>query len=412
MSICVFLTKTDKNSNLRLDLSSSGGLFMFTLSNLRIPYVPGIRENILRYMSFPFMFFATFAQSFASRRTVKDRRKGARRETDYASHQPYQYIYCARDENGNPDPQKSKFGVVIDHGLRGYADLYSGYAEYFSYNKIANSIILDLPGHGKRAGERCEIKHPRDVERCIASGVLKMYSLNPRAPIIIIAFSMSGLFTILYYVHSAPDRIKRHIAGIICLGVPLNVGEKVSFSEALKSMTSCAFTALKNFFSDNQAKSGDVPAWKIYFAPYIARMLPRWKINELCMDQENISHDPAVTREIWNNPLIFKKQLRARTAHFILQAANATFDLLREGGHERLGVPVLFLRGELDPIGALGPYEKGNIPIKSYPGFKHELLKGSGSEIVRQDIDEWIETVALPQWHKKQKRSKNDKGSA
>lgn len=354
---------------------------MFTLSNLRIPYVPGIRENILRYMSFPFMFFATFAQSFASRRTGRDRRKGARRETDYASHQPYQHLYYARDQNGRECPKHSSFGVVIGHGLRGDADLYAPYAMYFCDRKNANTIIPDLPGHGKRVGERCKIKDPSDVERCIGSGVLKIHSLNPSAPIILISFSMSGLFTILYYAHSAPDRIKRHIAGIVDLGVPLSVKK-------------------------------EVPWWKSFFAPIIVRLAPRWEIKELCMDKEKISHDPQVTQEIWNNPMVYKGPIRARTAYYILQAANAVFDLLRDGGHKRLGIPLLFLRGEFDPVASLAQYEKGGIPIKSYPGFRHELLRGMGSEVVRQDIDEWIETVALPWWHEKQKRSKNDKGSA
>lgn len=315
-----------------------------------------------------------------------DRRKNPRREIDKykkASHKPYRYVLCAQNRYGVRNSKSAYLNVIIVHGLRGYEGLYETYAEYHTI-KGRNAIILDFPGHGKNPGDPCRIHHTRYFETCVESAIVEAYRLNPKVPTVLITFSMGGLVTLQYLFDSAPMHIKRHIAGVACLGVPLEVGTK------------------------------DVPSWKLFLAPILAWMFPWWEIQELCIDKNNISHDADTVKEVCEDPMIYKGPLRAWTAYSILRMAKNVFSRLRDGGHETLNgghetffrIPLYFARGELDKTAERAPYDEGGIPVKDYPKFKHELLKGAGSEVVREDIDTWIENIVLPEWREAH-RAKN-----
>jgi alpha-beta hydrolase superfamily lysophospholipase len=299
---------------------------------------------------------------------IEKRKKARRREDKYkrASHKPYRLTLCAKNSEGIRDPRSAIATYIIIHGLRGYAGLYTGYAEYLS-TKGYNVIILDFPGHGKNPGEPCRIHHIKYFEECVGSAIVEAHGLNPDAPIIPITFSMGGLITLQYLFDSAPFHIKRHIAGIACLGVPLEVGQ-------------------------------DVPKWKLLLAPIIAWCAPWWKQKELCIDENNISHDPSVVKEILEDGMIYKGPLPAWTAYSILKMSQNDYSLLKNKGYRRLGIPLLFLRGELDNTAERSPYDKAKIPIVEIKGFKHEILKGAGSDVVRGIIDSWTEKVVLPSW--------------
>lgn len=345
----------------------------------------------------------------ASRRKEKEnRRKKLRRNIDKykkASHENSRTTFCALNERGEKDQKGSKLNVGIFHGLRGYAGLYKAYAEHHNA-KNRNAVILDFPGHGKNPGEPCRIHHPKYFEECVGTAIVECDRLNGNVPMVIITFSMGGLITLQYLFDSAPRHIRHRIAGVVCLGVPLSVGEKVPLGKALLSAISCGLAFLKSLFwkSDDTGKK-DVPPWKLFLAPVLAWCFPWWKIKELCMDKDNINHDPEVVEEIWSDPMIYKGPLRAWTGYSILKMANNVCSLLRDVD---LGIPLYFARGELDTTAEEGPYVMSGIPIKNYPGFKHELLKGVGSEQVIKDIDAWIENVVLPSWAlTKQKREIN-----
>lgn len=351
----------------------------------------------------------TNERSSTSRRKEKEnRRKKLRRKIDKykkASHKNFRTTFCALNKQGEKDRKSAKLNIGIFHGLRGYAGLYEKYAEHHSA-KGRNGVILDFPGHGKNPGEPCRIQHPKYFEECVGTAIVECDRLNGDVPMVIITFSMGGLITLQYLFDSAPRHIRHRIAGIVCLGVPLNVGEKVSLQKALLSALSCGLSSLKNIFQRfDDTEKRDVPPWKLFLAPVLAWCFPWWKIKELCMDKDNINHDPEVVEEIWRDPMIYKGPLRAWTGYSILKMANNVCALLQDTD---LGIPLYFARGELDTTAEEGPYKMSGIPIKNYPGFKHELLKGVGSDVVIKDIDAWIENVVLPSWAlTKQKREIN-----
>jgi alpha-beta hydrolase superfamily lysophospholipase len=316
-------------------------------------------------------FLAEMQQSIAHytpRKEGNRRKKFRRKEDKYkkASHKPYRSILCAKNAAGVRDPKTAKATINIYHGLRGYAGLYEAYAEYLSTQGF-NVVILDFPGHGKNPGEPCHIHHIKYFEECVGSAIVEAHGLNPDIPIILIAFSMGGLITLQYLFDSAPYHIKSHIAGIACLGVPLEVGQ-------------------------------DVPKWKLLLAPIIAWCAPTWKQKELIIDKDNINHDPAVVKEILEDEMIYKGPLPAWTAYSIRKMAQNVYSWVKNKRYRRLGIPIIFLRGELDTTAQRSSYDKTGIPVIDIPGFKHEILKGAGSEVVRDTLDAWMKKVVLPAW--------------
>jgi alpha-beta hydrolase superfamily lysophospholipase len=300
----------------------------------------------------------------------EDRQKKIWRKGDKykkASHGPYRSILYAKNSAGVRDPKIAKATINIYHGLRGYAGLYEKYGEHHLNIKGYNNVILDFPGHGKNPGEPCHIHHIKYFEECVGSAIVEAHGLNPDIPIILIAFSMGGLITLQYLFDTAPYHIKSHIAGIACLGVPLEVGQ-------------------------------DVPKWKLLLAPIIAWCAPTWKQKELCIDKDNINHDPIVVKEILEDEMIYKGPLPAWTAYSIQKMAQNVYSLVKNKGYRRLGIPIIFLRGELDTTAQRSSYDKAGVPVIDISGFKHEILKGSGSEVVREILDAWIEKVVLPTW--------------
>lgn len=377
---------------------------MFTLLDSLLPY--GNRELITNTQKKIGILLSALSitankYSFASRQEKNRRKNLPRREIDKYkadSHEPYRYAFCGLNEQGERDPRNAKITWIIIHGLRGYAGLYTPLAEYYNA-KGDNVLIMDFPEHGNNLGKRHRLYDPKYFENCVRAIIVEANKLNGDNPKIIIGFSWGALINLIYFMHSASDYIKRHIAGVVCLGMPLNVGKKVSLGEALESALSCGWVSLKNLFQKSDNSEGEkVPPWKFFCAPYLGKYLPWYKIQELCMDKENISHDRKVVEEVWNDDKIYKGPLPAGLAYIILKMANKVFSHLRDGGYERLGFPLFFARGEMDGTAELGPYTEGGIPIKNYPGFYHELLKGAGSNAVITDIDAWKDAVVLPSW--------------
>lgn len=326
--------------------------------------------------------FQSFFQAYTDSPQTPEKRKKLRKEVNVykkASHKPYRSTLCAKNAEGLRDPKSAQATICFIHGLRGYAGLYQGYQEYQSTVNGRNGIILDFPGHGKNPGEPCRIHHVKYFEECVGSAVVEARSLNPDIPIILITFSMGGLITLQYLFDSAPHHIRRHIAGIACLGVPLEVGQ-------------------------------DVPKWKLFLAPLIAWCLPWWKQKELCIGKDNINHDPVVVKEVMEDPMIYKGPLPAWTAYSIRKMTQNVYSLLKNKGYRNLGIPMLFLRGELDTTAEREPYNRARIPVIDIAGFKHEILKGAGSDNVRNILDSWIEKVVLPSWNlSKQKNNLSKK---
>lgn len=375
---------------------------MFTLLDSLLPLLGGGAITKIQNQTEKLLVTLSLAKterSNASRREEKEsRRKKLRRKIDKykkASHKNFRTTFCALNERGEKDQKGSELNVGIFHGLRGYAGLYEAYAKHHTA-KNRNVVILDFPGHGKNPGEPCRIHHPKYFEECVGTAIVECDRLNGDVPMVIITFSMGGLITLQYLFDSAPRHIRHRIAGVVCLGVPLSVGKKIPVGTALLSALSYIFASLKNIFKKpNNTEKQELPAWKLFLAPVLAWCFPWWKIKELCMDRDNINHDPEVVREIWNDPMIYKGPLRAWTGYSILKMANNVCSLLQDVD---LGIPLYFARGELDTTAEESPYIMSGIPIKNYLGFKHELLKGVGSEQVIKDVDAWIENVVLPSW--------------
>lgn len=281
-----------------------------------------------------------------------------------ASHGFHRYTLCAKEGR-----DKARLNIILQPGLRRYAGLYEEYAEYLS-ERGANVVVSDFPGHGKSPGESCRIHHIRYLEACAHSNAVMAYKLNKNVPTCWIGFSMGALVMWRYLSTSAPPYILSQLGGIISLGMPLEVGN-------------------------------NAPRWMVWCSFAIAYLLPWWKISHLRIDKDNISHDPKTVRELLEDPMIYKGPLRAWTAYSILQMTRSVKTFLRNGGFS--DVSKLYLRGELDNTAQRKPYDEAKIPIKDYKGMKHEILRGKGTEKVREDIDAWIQGNILSD-RRKEKR--------
>jgi alpha-beta hydrolase superfamily lysophospholipase len=367
-------------------------------------------KNIVRFTNLLLpAFFSFLIQADKEGSPVNQREEGRRKklrrgynEFKLASHHHKRYSFCAINEHGAEDSRGAVLNIIIVHGLRGYGSLYKLFAEYLRKQNY-NVVIVDLPGHGDNGGEKCRIFDLRYSDQCIRSSIVEISKLNPDAPVAFIAFSMGALAVFHSLLNSAPSHLKNRVIGVAGLGMPLNVGG-ANFGEALASIIPSALTKLMEFLGlsyKNPAKK-DVPAWKIFCAPLIAFLFSSWKVEELSMDKDNISHDPEVAEEIWNDPMIYKGPLRAKTGYLILKMAENVYRCVKDEGYKHLGFSVFFGRGEFDEVAKNEHYAE--IPIITYAGKKHELLKGFDTQMVRDDLDEWIKKVLLPSWTLNQKK--------
>lgn len=297
----------------------------------------------------------------------------------------HRYVYCA--VRGR---ETAKASILFQHGFRGHGEPYIPYAEYLSVEKNANVVLIDLPAHGKSPGGKCRIGHIKHMEACVNHGAVVTCAKN-KSPLILMGFSVGGLVELHYLLLSAPRHIRNRVAGIIGIGVPLDV-------------------------------SNNVKRWRLWLAPIIAHLFPQREIPELRMNIEELSHDPEKREKVMADPLVYKGPLNMWTAYIIHQMTKAVRYQLWAHFHKKasttflqrlknffyrrknaypVDIPMLFLRGADDPIAELAPYETYEIPVVSFPGFRHEILTGEGTEVVIKYIDAWIEQTAIPRWKRK-----------
>jgi pimeloyl-ACP methyl ester carboxylesterase len=312
------------------------------------------------------------------------------------SRQLDRHIYCAVEGK-----KTAKCSIVFQHGLRGHGMLYAPYAEYQSQTRNTNVVLMDLPAHGISGGQ-CRVGHILYMQSCVEHAILQACAKN-KSPVILEGHSVGGLIVLYYAFTALPPSIRRRIAGIVGIDVPLCVGNNVK-------------------------------PWRLWLAPILAYLFPRMELPELVADIPGISPDPEVQRKIREDSLIYKGPLNVWTAYTINEMTktvryhlwkhfhkNDSYTLWEKILHFLFGsvygrkegcpiadIPILLLRGEDDKIAGLGPYEEWGIPVESFPKLRHDPMRGEGSDAVIKRIDEWIDNVALPSyWERRAKEKKN-----
>lgn len=251
-------------------------------------------------------------------------------------------------------PEKEvKAAVILVHGLKDHSDRYSDFAVQLARQGIA-TYAYDLRGHGDSEGDREWVKpfdqHLDDLDLFYQ----KIRQELPGRPIFLFGHSMGGAIVTLFSLERKPE-----IKGLVLSAPALKPGADIN--RFLIGMTS--------------------------FLGTVAPALPVLKL-----DPKFFSRDPAVLKEMENDPLITQGKGPARTAKELLGALAKI-----QENQKDVTVPFLAVHGAEDkitnPEGSKLLSENAaskDKTLKMYPGAFHDLLHDLEKEKVTVDIIDWL----------------------
>ena len=162
--------------------------------------------------------------------------------------------------------------------------------------------------------------------------------------------------------------------------------------------------------------TGSQPAFVCAFARLIAKLSPQKKpaklVDKLAFGSYNKPFAPNRTAFDWlsrDNQEVDKYVSDELCGFMFTGGAFADFfeGLLKLSNASRLsdmpeGLPVLFISGDHDPVGAMGKGVKkvarqfenagiANVTVKLYPGARHELFNETNREEVYHDLISWLD---------------------
>ncbi len=281
-------------------------------------------------------------------------------------------------------PASSVKGIIqIIHGMEEYVGRYEDFAEFMT----GRGFIVtgeDHLGHGGTVAEGgtkgyfCE----QDPATVIVRDVHRLKKITqekyPGIPVIIMGHSM-GSFIARNYISRYGSGINMAIimgTGSMDMSV-LNAGE--------------ALTKLTAFFKGSKCKPAMVT--KISFGGYLKKIpSPRTPYDWLSANEKNVDDyiaDPMCGFGFTANGYLALFELMKR-----MQKSENVAAVPKN-------LPLLFVAGEDDPVGAYGEgvktaadsYRKAgvsDITVKLYQGDRHEILNEDNKETVKEDILEWI----------------------
>jgi alpha-beta hydrolase superfamily lysophospholipase len=251
--------------------------------------------------------------------------------------------------------------VVLVHGLKDHSNRYGAFAHALVAHGVAVHAF-DLRGHGHSGGDRVWVSDFSDYIEDLAQVVHGVQREAPGRPVFVFGHSMGGAIALRYAIEQQPA-----IAGLV-LSAPATSRGKVS-----------------NVTASATKVTAGISPWAGLFQ----------------LDASKFSRDPAVTKDMLGDPLVFQAAAPVHTAAELLR----TFDEFHERAKD-LRVPVLALHGAADeitdPDGTKAVVEQAasrDKTLKLYPGLVHDLLHEPEREVVTRDIVAWVEarvTSATP----------------
>ncbi len=237
------------------------------------------------------------------------------------------YTWAAR-------PGTARAPLVIVHGYAEHAERHAALAEAAAAQGH-QVYALDLPGHGRCAGERALVRSYAPLVDAVSALVDKAAAESGTRPLLF-GHSMGGAVALAYALEH-PSKI-----GKLVLSAP--------------------------YLIDGQPR----PAWVTALAGPVAALAPRLPVAKL--DEDALARDPAVGAAYVADPLVHSGPVPAATGHTLVSMGGRLIS-----SADRLDVPTLVIHGEDDRVAspegsrmlaeAAGPVAR----LVTLPGAYHEM---------------------------------------
>ncbi len=272
----------------------------------------------------------------------------------------------------------------IAHGVAEYALRYEPFAEFLTEHGFA-VVANDHIGHGESLapnaaplyfGEKGGWMHVVDDIHALYGLTHKKY---PALPYFLMGHSMGSFLARTYLIR---------YPGTVRAAILMGTGQQPGFMVAGGKLAAAFFGRKVGF--DRYSAQVDNLAFGAYNKPFEPK---RTAFDWLSANEENV--DAYIADPLCGGHTtvgLFRDMLGG--IGFIENRANlARMDP---------DTPVLFISGEMDPVGDLGKgvkkaYESfksagvRDVTLKLYPGLRHEILNEKEKDQVRADILAWVE---------------------
>jgi alpha-beta hydrolase superfamily lysophospholipase len=253
-----------------------------------------------------------------------------------------------------PAAAPARAAAILLHGFGDHSGRYGDLAAWLTARGIS-VYALDQRGHGRSPGKRGHVSRFAQFLSDVAA-LRRLVAGEEAGPQLLLGQSF-GATVALRYLETGPAGV----AGAIVSSPFLAVAMKVA-------------------------------PWKTLLARLLADIRPALPI-ATGLNLAHLSTDPAVGQAARSDPLYHR--VMTPRAYREVKAAQAA--VVAEGGH--LVVPLLFLLAGDDRIVGRGAAEafarslRGDVTVKVYDGFFHELFNEPQRAKVFRDVEPWLERV-------------------
>lgn len=253
-------------------------------------------------------------------------------------------------------PQHPHAAIVLVHGFGEHSGRYEHVGRWLASRGFAVHAYDHL-GHGRSTGRRGHVEHFDQYLDDLDCMLTRISEEMEGLPLFVLGHSMGGLVAASHARERAPD-----LAGIAlsapALGRPPNATR-----------------------------------WKVWAAERLRRVWSTARV-PAGIDPAGLCSDPVVVRDYVSDPMV--------QTHMTVSLACELFDAIdRSGpGGREVGVPLLVLHGDADPICPPAASEAfaAAAPLGRhlrYPGLRHEILNEPSRESVLTDLGSWLEEVSM-----------------
>ncbi len=248
----------------------------------------------------------------------------------------------------------ARAALILLHGLGDHAGRHAEVAAWFSARGIS-VYALDQRGHGRSPGRRGHVSRFAQYLSDVAA-LRRLVAAEAAVPQLLLGHSFGGA-VVVRYLETRPEGL----AGAIL---------------------SSPFLAM--------AKRP--PGWKVALAHLVLPFRPSLPVST-GLDPAHLSTDPAVGQAARSDPL-YHRVITPRAYREVLAAQRAA---LAEG--DRIGVPLLVLLAGDDRIAERAVAERfaralrGDVTVRVYDGFFHELFNEPDRARVFRDVEPWLERI-------------------
>ncbi len=253
-----------------------------------------------------------------------------------------------------PDAPKGR--VLVLHGYSEHSGRYAHVLNALAERGYA-AIASDHRGHGRTARVHGDLESTTAVVSDLAVVHRVLVEGASGVPTVVLAHSMGGLFALRYLALYGES-----VAGAIVNSPAMRIPDSIS------------------------------PAVRL-LARGIARVAPATPMQTFFNPQYNM-RDSAAQQAMWDDPLVYKGRVRARTGAEILRLLPLTWE-----GLHRVRCPVLLTHGALDTrvpvsvseqiLDALGAADKG---LHVFEGLLHETHNEPEQQAVLSTWLDWFDS--------------------